>query len=286
MKRRRPPAASRVRRVFRPARHRPPLFRRDRRQPDPARHDPGAGHGLPHRHAGRRGREPSSVATPASPSSSTCRSRRCTALLQAKPDVLARLGHIPDPKRRLIAAVLASLDEGVGRILGGTPGDRRGRTNGGPVSLATMVARRLRTAAALRQRNMLGGRHPSAVRSRLASNGARRHYLRPAGGRHGSVRHLPARRRRHAFSGRRRRRPPALSCAVPAARRTPTCSGAAVARGATRKGEWKLVGSELYNLRLDIAETTERCRRQPRNRRRSAPGPRRLAARPFAPPLW
>ena len=36
--------------------------------------------------------------------------------LQAKPDVLARLSYIADPKRRLFAGVLVSLDEAVGRI--------------------------------------------------------------------------------------------------------------------------------------------------------------------------
>lgn len=38
--------------------------------------------------------------------------------LQAKPEILARLGSIADPKRRVFAGALVSLDEAVGRIVG------------------------------------------------------------------------------------------------------------------------------------------------------------------------
>ena len=102
---------------LRAARHRPPLFRRDLRQSHPERHRSRPGLRLSHRHAGRRGRR----LHPAPRRPAILPLRPVHGDPQPAPGQARGAGaaeaHIRNPKRRLVAAVLASLDEGVGRIL-------------------------------------------------------------------------------------------------------------------------------------------------------------------------
>ena len=176
--------------------------------------------------------------------------------LQAKPDVLARLGHIPDPKRRLTAAVLASLDEGVGRILAEL------RATGVAERTAVVFLGDNGCTSACRNRPLRGGKGTwweggIRVPFVLAWPG-----MVPAGTTYGQP--VVA---MDLFATFLRAAGGTPTAVVDGVGLLPYLRGAGGtphtylfwggrARGATRKGEWKLVGSELYNLRLDIAETT------------------------------
>lgn len=174
--------------------------------------------------------------------------------LQAKPDVLARLGYIQDPKRRLVAAVLASLDEGVGRILAelqatgiadrtavvfmgdnGCTNCQRFPLRGGK---GTFWEGGIRVPYILSWPGQVvaGQRYGQPVMSTdLFAT-----FLRAAGG-----------------------TPPSGADGVDL---LPFLRGAGgtphpylfwggKTNGATRGGDWKLVGNELYNVRSDLGET-------------------------------
>jgi arylsulfatase A-like enzyme len=176
--------------------------------------------------------------------------------LAAKPDVLARLGYIADPRRRLFAAVLASLDEGVGTI-------RAALQEAGVAERTAVVflgdngcntARGCRNVPLKRGKGTFwegGIRVPFVLAwpGRVPAEGSYTApvmafdlfatFLRAAGG-----------------------MPPAAADGVDL---LPYLQGAGGephpylfwggrANGATRKGNWKLVGGELYDLARDIGE--------------------------------
>lgn len=174
--------------------------------------------------------------------------------LQAKPEMLNRLGYIQDPRRRLVAAVLASLDEGVGRILAALQaagvaertavvflGDngcttcRKAPLRGGK---GTFWEGGIRVPFALSWPGQVvaGQRYGQPVMSTdlMAT------FLRAAGAR------LPA-----GTDG------VDLLPYLRGAGGTPNpyLFWGGNANGATRGGDWKLIGNELYNVRTDIGET-------------------------------
>ena len=180
-----------------------------------------------------------------------------------------------NPKRRLVAAVLASLDEGVGRIMAelqatGWPSGPRS------CSSATMAAAPAAIGPCAAARGRFG-KAASGCHSSWRGQG----WSRPAAP-------MPSRSCRSTCSppscappavrlpGRSMVSMSCHSCAGPAARPTPICSGAVEANGATRKGDWKLVGNELYNLHSDRGDA-QRCGHQSSGGGRPAPGTRGLA---------
>ena len=175
--------------------------------------------------------------------------------LQAKPEVLARLGYIRNPKRRLVAAVLASLDEGVGRILAEL--------------WATGVAERTAVVflgdngcGACRNRPLRGGK------GTFWEGGIRVPFILAWPGRVGAgTSYGEPVIAMDLFATFLRAAGGASPGVVDGIDLLPYLQGAGGsphdylfwggrAKGATRKGEWKLVGSELYNLRQDLSETT------------------------------
>ena len=175
--------------------------------------------------------------------------------LQAKPEVLARLGYIQNPKRRLVAAVLASLDEGVGRILAEL--------------WATGVAER--TAVVFLGDNGCGACSNRPLRGGKGTfweGGIRVPFILAWPGRVGAgTSYGEPVIAMDLFATFLRAAGGVPSGVVDGVDLLPYLQGAGGsphdylfwggrAKGATRKGEWKLVGSELYNLRQDLAETT------------------------------
>ena len=177
--------------------------------------------------------------------------------LQAKPEVLARLGYIADPKRRLVAAVLASLDEGVGTI---TAALRNAGVAGNTV-VVFLGDNGCSTSTGCRNKPLRGGkgtwweggiRAPFMLSWPGQVTGGRNYtqpvmsfdlfatFVTAAGGTPGGVvdgvdllpflRGGPGVPHPYLFWG-----------------------GKSV--GATRKGNWKLVGSELYDLGRDLGES-------------------------------
>ena len=285
MKDARPPAAARLRRVLRRARHRPPLLRRDRRQSDPER-------------ARRRcrPRATSPTRSPPRPRASSGGAPAAVLPLRAvhrPPTARCR----PSPRCWRGWATSATPSGGWSRRC--WPRSTRawarswpscGRRGGGPDRGGVPGRQRLRracrnAAASRRQGDLLGGRHPRAVHPVLAGPGRRRAspmssrscrfdlfatFLRAAGG---------------APAGRGGRgRPAAVPARAPADARTPTCSGAGGPTAPPASGDWKLVGNELYELSERHGET-QRGRGQPGGGRRPAPGARGLAGT-LQPPLW
>jgi arylsulfatase A-like enzyme len=176
--------------------------------------------------------------------------------LAAKPEMLARLTHIRNPKRRLFAAVLASLDEGVGTIrtalreagvaertvlvfIGDNGCNTSTRCRNAPLRGAkgTWWEGGIRVPFMLSWPNRVGAGtsypRPVMVFDLFAS------FVQTAGG--------------------------IAPAAVDGVNLLPFLQGAGGephpylfwgnrSAGAVRKGDWKLVGSELYNLSADLGE--------------------------------
>ena len=176
--------------------------------------------------------------------------------LAAKPEVLARLASIRDPKRRLFAAVLAWLDEGVGTI-------RTALREAGVAERTVLVFmgdNGCNTSRSCRNRPLRGAKGTwweGGIRVPLVLSwpnrvGAGSSYPRPV-------------MATDLFTSFVQTAGGAVPPTADGVNLLPYLQGAGGephgylfwgnrSTGAVRKGDWKLVGSELYDLASDLGE--------------------------------